>query len=168
MKRMWSRNELKNLANAQVQEQVSGGQLENVKVFEEIVDKDGHKRFIEGDIEIEEISGVTKTFGKWALSGTHLMIVLACDFENALTLSAGILAYINLPKWIKDKIKPLYSGVISSKLQYFYNTDFSSQTTTCYLRKTGAEQLLNIYLDNITFTKSRSARIEFDLIIDTE
>ena len=45
MKRMWSKNELKQLANGQVQEQVSSGQLQNVKVFEEIVDKDGHSLF---------------------------------------------------------------------------------------------------------------------------
>ena len=76
MRRMFSLKQLEEIANKQVQEQVSSGELENVKVFENIVDKDGHKRFIEGDITFENITGVSKVYGKWSLSGNHLMIVI--------------------------------------------------------------------------------------------
>ena len=46
MKRMWSKNELKAIVKS-----TQGYDFAN------LVDKDGNPRFIEGDIEIEEITG---------------------------------------------------------------------------------------------------------------
>ena len=105
MKRMWSKNELKNV----IQEQASSGQLKEVKVFEEIVDKDAHKRFIEGegDIVLEQ-EGVDFTYAKWSLSGSHLLLVIAGTVEDETVLTSSTTAIVNfyVPKWIYDKIYP--------------------------------------------------------------
>lgn len=70
-KRMVSEDSIKKLENL----------LEGV-AFEDIVDKNGNPRFIEGTITPETISGITFTYCKWSLSGTHLMIVLAGTCKN--------------------------------------------------------------------------------------
>ena len=51
-----------------------------------IVDADGHNRFIEGNIATEEIEGVTWAYARWSLSGTHLMCVLAGTIEDETAL----------------------------------------------------------------------------------
>ena len=46
--------------------------------MEDIVDADGHKRFIEGNVTPANIIGENDIqYAKWSLSGSHLMIVLA-------------------------------------------------------------------------------------------
>ena len=75
--------------------------------MENIVDEHGHKRFFGGEINIENISGVTKTYGKWYLSGFNLNFVLCLDIANETALVNGsTLADIVVPKWIFDKIFP--------------------------------------------------------------
>ena len=72
----------------------------NYKIFENIVDNQGNTRFIEGDITIQEVSGVSKLFGKWSLSGSHLLIVLALGIANATEIINGttIAKMNNIPK----------------------------------------------------------------------
>ena len=170
MKRMWSKNELKNLANAQVQEQVSGGQLENVKVFEEITDKDGHKRFIEGDINI--IDGETifeKIYGKWSLSGTHLMIVLAGKVNaQESSFPSHEIVNLQLPEWILNKIYPVGSSIyIESKEIKIYSSDYtSSQSERFDLRK--RTSYLDIVAGSANPSVDRYFRLQFDLLIDNE
>ena len=97
-KRMWTDREIRSMAVDSVEKK------NNLKVFENIVDKDGHKRFIEGDITPAETTGITFTYAKWSLSGSHLQIVLAMTIA-AGTYSTFYLGDItNLPKWIFDKI----------------------------------------------------------------
>ena len=164
MRRMYSKNQLAQ----EVQNVVSSGELENVKIFENIVDKDGHKRFIEGDINIPTLSGVTKTYGKWSLSGSHLILVLCGDVADDTILGSlnfGITD--NLPKWVLDKIIPVYaSNSIESKNINIYADDYSSQSVTLVLQKRTND--LVIYLVSLTATKDRHFRFVFDLLIDTE
>ena len=163
MKRMWTEREVRSLAVKSVEE------TSNLKVFENIVDKDGHKRFIEGDIAIETISGVTKTYGKWSLSGSHLMIALVLSLANTTTIAGTTkLGALTLPKWIYDKIIPAYSAVVELKSTPAYGSDSTSQSFAYYGRK-NTDNEIGIYKSgDITLTADRSVRLQFDLLIDDE
>ena len=165
MKRMHTDREIRAMAVDSVE------QKSELKVFENIVDKDGHKRFIEGDITLESVTGVTKTYGKWSLSGTHLMCVLSLKIDDTTALSFAQLCPVleNLPKWIRDKMVVMAPNsdaisVISTKA---YDIDGStSQDFSCYLRESSSE----VFMSNSSFTASadRYVRIQFDILIDNE
>ena len=141
--------------------------LEIPMKLEDIVDKDGHNRFIEGDIVAEEVTGVTLTYGKWSLSGTHLLIVAIGIVENnTVWASAKFATLQNLPQWVKDKIVPIAGNYVVVKEYKLFGNDVSSQTSNTYLRKIDGD----IRIDNggITLTADRTFRMEFDLLIDNE
>lgn len=147
------------------------GAISELPVFENIVDKNGNKRFIEGDIVlVDGLTGFTQTYGKWALSGSHLLIVVAFDIADATAFIGARICNINIPEWIYDKIYALYGGanaVVTNITASGYADDYSSQTATVYMTKpTG--QPLSIYINAITTTKERHFRIAFDLLIDNE
>lgn len=137
-------------------------------IFEEITDKDGHKRFIEGDINFEEGINITKTYGKWALSGTHLLIVIAGTIANGDTVASNTICKIDLPQWIRDKIYPTVSTIIESKSLTMYGSDLSSQTTPIFLEKYTNPNQISIYMNGVTASADRTLRIAFDLLIDNE
>ena len=142
----------------------------NAKLFENIVDKDGHKRFIEGDILLNENipEGITKTYGKWSLSGSHLLIVLCINVLDTTIISAGkIVDNIELPDWIKDKITAISGANVVISPTNGYASDGSSQNISSYLGKSNLNEIY-IYLGNLTLTKDRIFRFNFDLLIDTE
>lgn len=154
MKRMWSRNELKEIVKG------------THKDIATLVDAQGHERFIDGDITIKEISGITQTYGKWSLSGSHLLIVIGLDFEDALIVSQQTLTDVMLPDWIKEKLVPLYaSNIVDYQPYVLYADDYTQQNSNAYLAK-GVN--VGIILSSITLTKARHARITFDLLIDND
>ena len=159
-KRMWTDREIRSMAVDSVEEK------EKLEVFEHIVDKDGHPRFIEGDINLKDGSVPTKTYGKWSLSGSHLMLVLGLSANENDVITAGTIASIELPSWIAAKLTPLFGNNISYSVQQWYANDGTSQDNSIYLDKT--DNVLGIYLGSITMTKDRNIRIQFDLIIDNE
>lgn len=166
---MWSKNELKQLANGQVQEQVSSGQLQNVKVFENIVDKDGHKRFIEDDGVAFEIEGVTPLYNKWSLSGTHLIVVYACSIASGTAINGGSgLAKFELPAWIRDKIVGVQGSLIEYKSFEGVDDTYSKQTFNTYLGKVSGYGLRIVNNSSITLSSDKSVRFVFDLLIDNE
>lgn len=134
--------------------------------LEGIRDSLGHKRFVEGDITCETIAGLTQTYGKWSLSGSHLMVVIAGNFENGTVMTAQTFASnIDIPSWIKDKIYPTFSSVVDVKSVSFSANDWTNQSATITLRKSGTA--INIVFENnITFTATRNFRVQFDLLID--
>lgn len=139
-------------------------------IFEEITDKYGHKRFIEGDIDIEEAfitSGMSKTYGKWSLSGTHLMLVIAGTIADTSVIGYGKLAIINLPEWIEDKIYPVVSSYLDSKSISCRDENWSTQNIAVALVKEGGHLVLYITSGD-TFTSDKGYRIDFDLLIDNE
>ena len=143
--------------------------IEELPVFENIVDKDGHKRFIEGDITIETIEGVTQTYGKWSLSGSHLMIVLGISIANEATIaSSSILASIpSLPSWIVDKIVPLFDViVVERKAHRFFASDYTTQDLTINFTK--ESNVMTLRTSSFTATANRFGRIQIDLLIDNE
>ena len=56
--------------------------------IENIYDEDEHKRFIEGDLTLQTIEGVSFSYGKWSLSGTHLMVVIAGSIANETVIAS--------------------------------------------------------------------------------
>ena len=138
--------------------------------LESIVDKDGNPRFVEGDITMETITGVTQTYGKWSLSGSHLMIVLCGTFANGSTFPVGKRATINLPDYIESKIvslKGTKSGYIDYKNVPAYNNSLQSQLLNMALMFSNND-LIIANNTAVTLTDERSFRIQFDLLIDDE
>ena len=169
MRKMYSLNQLKEIANKQVQEQVSSGNLTNLKVFEEIVDKDGHKRFIEENGTPLELEGFESVYCKWSLSGTHIMFVLAGNVASTTTIpSSAKLATFNPPQWIMDKIYPIFATKrIEVKGVNAWSSGWTSQTITAVLTK--ESNSINFEtISSLTLTDDRSFRLQYDLVIDNE
>lgn len=142
------------------------GAISELPVFENIVDAQGHKRFIEGDINIEEIIGVTKTYGKWSLSGTHLLLVLCVNVLNETTITVPTyLSYITLPEWIFDKIVQLSNAFVDRKSFSMVASSWDSQPLDVVLQKSNNKLALSVRTA-VTSTADRDCRIAFDLLID--
>ena len=133
--------------------------------FVNLVDSQGHDRFVEGVLDVKDVTGVTFNFKKWSLSGTHLMIVLTGVIADTTALAGTVLSDVNLPQWILDKLVPLYSNVITTGTQTVYNEDTSGQSLTRYIRKQTSK--LEI-VATMTASKDRNFRLEFDFLIDND
>lgn len=143
--------------------------------LETIKDKNGNPRFVEGNISPEEITGFTYAYGKWSLSGTHLMVVIAGEIaEDTVTpVWPNVLANITLPKWIVDKIYPVTNNYLDCK-----NLVYSSMGSsgTAYLINMAIEvdktnNKLVVKFDDSSKTMSSTDfgfRFAFDLLIDNE
>ena len=72
--------------------------------FENIIDKEGHKRFQEWDIS-DLSTGLDITYSKVTLSGSHLMAVVSGinNTENAITLPNRMFN-ATLPTWLLEKL----------------------------------------------------------------
>ena len=140
------------------------------KGIESLVDSQGHDRFVEGDITIEEITGITQTYGKWSLSGTHLMIVVAVDIADTTVLTnASILANLDgIPEWIKDKIVPTFSNIVYTQNFSAYASNYTTQTVTVVLQKHSTYGLRLLLGNNVTLTADRTLRVVYDLLIDSD
>ena len=160
MRRMYSLNQLQEIALKKIESTTS------LKVFENIVDKDGHKRFIEGEITTYPYTDVSYSYAKWALSGSHLIIVVAMTFAPK-EWTYAVIAEVNLPQWIKDKLIPFFSSAsIDVKSVVFYDSSYATKNPIAFLVKDG--NTIKIALNTITFTSTSNGRIEFDLLIDNE
>lgn len=145
------------------------GAITELPIFENIVDKDGNKRFIEGNVDIETITGVTKDYGKWSLSGTHLFIVLALSLENTTDLTNGqLLSSIELPSWICDKIVTLWSTAIVLNVFSARANDWTEQIFSAYLGKESETNITIRKSGALTLNADRKVRIIYDLLIDNE
>lgn len=152
MKQMWSKEEINNAP----------------KVLDSLVDSAGNPRFIEGAGVIPTITGVTNVYNKWSLSGSHLMIVLSDTVADTTALSfSTTLASYSVPSFILNKIVGVVGSTIEYKTATLYASDFSNQTLPLSFRKVN-EKLEIATNANLTLTKDRTFRIQFDLLIDTE
>ena len=158
MRRMFSEKQIESLIQS-TQKDVST-----------LVDSEGHERFIEGDIEFTNTGTCSKTYGKWSLSGSHLLVVLVIEGETDETIANGEIAVLsNLPEWIKDKIIVLYGNIIAPQTSYFYASDGTTQQINTLFNKRGNGQIdISTSSPTTTFTKDRLCRIVFDLLIDNE
>lgn len=140
---------------------------ELLNAIEALVDDSGNPRFIEGDGVPATIEGFTSTYCKWSLSGTHLMLVLAGNAENATTLSGFIVSFA-LPEYIMNKIYPIFSSEINRLNITLWGDDFSTQASYIQLLKDANEKYLYFNIPSLTLTKKRSFRVQFDLLIDND
>ena len=146
----------------------SGGKA---KIFENIVDKDGHPRFIEDDLVMSELCppSVSKTYGKWALSGSHLLIVLGLDITASTVNNGAQIAFINIPDWIKDKIVALWDNYyVESKGFTAWADNWSSSAIAINLVKDSYNNLVLYVGSEFTTDNTKHVRIAFDLLIDNE
>lgn len=141
--------------------------------MENIVDKDGHKRFVEGDITINT-TFATKcevAYKKWSLSGTHLMLVLAGTLKNgSVFANSDELCVITLPDWLIDKVHIVFgTNWIEVQNPQAYSTEWQTQTFSCTLGKFDNPKRLKILKNgSLTLSSDKSFRVQFDLLIDNE
>ena len=151
MKHMWSEEEIQSFK----------------KDIATLVDSKGNPRFIEGEGTLATIAGITFTYNKWSLSGTHLMIVLAGIIADASVISTQDWATYTLPDFINNKIAPSFgSKDVIIKLENIYSPSLSTQSVQFRLQKDSGNIAINVY--QFTATAERKFRIQFDLLIDTE
>ena len=162
MKRMWTDRQIRSMAVDSVENK------SNLKVFENIVDKDGHKRFIELDGTPLSQEGVNIPYCKASLSGTHLMLVAGGSVANGTTLAAGsYLASFTIPEWIADKIEIIWSSFVDAKSFTARDDEWGHQDFSIALRKD--DNLIRFYLVGaVTMTSDKNFRVQFDLLIDDE
>lgn len=144
--------------------------------LESIVDSDGNKRFVEGNFSVENIEGITWTYHKWSLSGTHLMIVLEGRNNTDTTITfEGNEIFGNLQdstlSYIYDKIPILttYNLVSTAMFRTYQNFD-ATEKGNLSLIKPGANHLRVINwkraVENIP--AGSAFRVQFDLLIDSD
>lgn len=146
--------------------------IENMNKFEKIKDKSGHLRFIEGDYTPESIAGITFSYSKWSLSGSHLMIVLAGTGQASTAITSGTIADItNIPQWILNKVYDVSSSVIESKSMIFRKTAGGQFWVTQSLNVSFRKAASSLYIrseESLTLSNDSAFRIQFDLLIDNE
>lgn len=145
----------------------------NINSFEEIVDKDGHKRFIEGDGEPLVQTGVEIVYCKWSLSGSHLMFVLAGTIEDETVLADGTtLATYTLPKWIFDKIYPVWNDAwLEFRNIETIATNWDVENLPVAIQKSSLPNKIKLMKAggaSFIATQTGSFRYQFDLLIDDE
>ena len=160
MRRMFSIKQLEELAKQTIEN------TDSLKVFENITDEKGHKRFVEGNITTSSIEGVSFTYGKWSLSGSHLLVVLCASIEDETVIPFTQLGQFELPQWIADYLVPLYTDVISAKTESLFAQDGTSQSMSIYTTKTG--NIVKIISGGLTLTSDRNIRIALDFLIDND
>lgn len=137
-------------------------------LMENIKDRNGHNRFIEDNYECTEITGVEYTYTKWNLSGLILSIVLAFNVANTSVISSGtVVATIELPEWIYDKIYPAWSNFLSWGTLTLLASDNTSQTLSVSLTKESSGLVIRTQ-GSVTLTADRTGRQVWSLIIDNE
>ena len=162
MRRMYSKPQL--LEAVEQEAEVNG-----LKAFENIVDKDGHKRFIEGDFTPETITGITWSYHKWTLSGSHLMIVLCGELATGNTVadSTKWATISNLPDWVYDNIYPIQQKTIMIQSVVFFSNEYTASNFNINLRKpTDTTLEIRNMFGNISFAQDRTFRISYDLVIE--
>lgn len=159
---------------------VEGGQefedalLDSETSLENVVDADGNKRFIEGDIILNEGQvGLTKEYGRWSLSGTHLIIVFQIKNTTETTITPTAwseLGTLTLPAYILNKIVPITGSnnvCVNSFSGFDGDLSVSANPIQVYLEKGSTEISINSWTGN-EIESDKSYRITFDLLIDNE
>ena len=154
--------------------QINTNSLEDIRdsngdaliICERLTDENGNARFVEGNLTTETITGVTFTYAKWSLSGSHLMIVLAGNVANGSTINYSQWFNLNnLPNYIKSKITPTFSDVVTIKTTSVYKSDWTYKEIGFVLYKT-ASTIECYQYTNESFDYDGQFRIQIDLLID--
>lgn len=154
MKHMWSEEEIQSFK----------------KDISNLVDSKGNPRFVEANIIPETITGLTFTYCKWSLSGTHLMIVLAGTCENVTLTNNATFAEITLPDFIMNKIVPLTTqGRVShATLDNYYDYSYRSSCVLSLVKGANVMRVIGWGISGSSTLTAGTFRIQFDLLIDSE
>jgi len=141
--------------------------------FEDIKDKNGNLRFVEGDGTQTSQSGVNISYCKWSLSGTHLMVVVAGTITSGTTIESGkFFGIFTMPSYILNKINTVWGSNIERKEFSYINSNngIAETTDTVIFYKTDNELRIRkpLNADNVTLSNNSAFRIQFDLLIDSE
>lgn len=142
--------------------------------LDDIVDSQGNKRFIEGNGTPATLSGLTSSYCKWSLSGTHLMLVFAGKWANGSTFNTGdtLVSFI-VPNFIAEKIYPVWEtvgGLENSSFVLANVVGGGDININCTLRK-NTENPNELYITlatGYTLSQDKFFRIQFDLLIDSD
>ena len=120
---------------------ITKNQLDNeIKVVKKpissLVDANGNDRFVEGDITPVSMTGVTYSYKKWSLSGTHLMIVACGTITSGNKfVGGGDLFKVELPTWILAKVQPVMNALISYDTFLAVDSSYYSSQVSIYFDK---------------------------------
>lgn len=137
-----------------------------LKAFENITDVNDNLRFVEGEINLPSVTGVTYPFTKWSLSGSHLMIVICGNITQGTTFSIKR-ADITIPQWLLDKITPLTATYVNAGYSDIVDNSYAQVgRISSNLEKTSTNLRLNfICVTEDSPTSDGSFRLQYDLII---
>ena len=136
-----------------------------IKYLSKIVDEDGHPRFLEGNITLSSsMTMLTLDYGKWSLSGTHLMFVIAGHVADEAVIPAGYIANLagttNIPQWILDKIFPMSGGTaVDYKQVNLFDNGLNTQTMNVIFYKISSTSIGFYNRGSVTLTANRDFRI---------
>lgn len=138
--------------------------------LEDIVDSQERKRFIEGDIvgrNPGEVGVMSFPYGKWSLSGTHLMLVLCVYLHSTATIPANarLCEYINLPDWVKAKLTALYASNLDYKSFFLFGSSNSYIKIRC-IKQAETDIYFTVGEDFTPTVANSQFRIQFDFLID--
>ena len=138
--------------------------------LDDIVDSQGNKRFIEGNGTPTTISGITPTYCKWSLSGSHLMLVYAGNVSaNTIIDAKVILVSFELPEFINNKIFPTFgTNSIDNKKFIFYKSNGLIQEVSLLVLKSNNGIEIKNSPTTQTISNTGGFRLQFDLLIDSE
>ena len=162
MKHMWSEEEIQAL----IEEQGGSGGSNGVRL-DDIVDSQGHKRFIAGIGTPEIVSGMSIAYSKWVLNGTNLIFEILGTFSNDLIGGNNLLCTFTIPEWIVPKIQLAYNDIIDF-IEYNI-TSLSGGTNNAKLQISITGN--TIYFNNVSVATINGLclfRIHYNTIIDNE
>ena len=140
-------------------------------LFETITDSHGNNRFVEGDLVLSTISGITFSYGKWSLSGTHLMVVLAGKIASGAYIGGYIrIASANVPDYILNKVQYIIPSRNDVRRQYFDIYSLGARVLAQKLffldKQSNGLNIGSSSIDPFTASEDGYFHIQFDLIID--
>ena len=156
MRRMFSEKQIK--------EQIEKVSLETI---DDAIKEEKLSEFKSGDITMEELTGISQSYGKWLVNGKELFIVLAGSIEANATLSDNTtIAEVEIPSDIIDKLYPISGDTITLQPHPFFNSAHYYIERNIALTKSSANKIY-IYNNagNYTPTQAQTFRIMFNLIV---
>lgn len=139
-------------------------------LLDDIVDLQGHKRFIEGELILGK-EGLTSEYSKWSLSGSHLIIVGYIKIPAGTAIAATDVYYnVELPTWVLNKVKTIASTLVNPSMNFtpvLSNGVSTTPAITAYLLKQNDK--LVVRAGGATAREEDIyVRIQFDILIDAD
>ena len=130
-----------------------------------LFDSKGNFRFIAGNGNSRDITGMTIASNKWTLNGYNLVFEILGSFRGSLS-GFDILSTFTLPEWVSNKIvTPVRNVVDILTCDMVSSTDASSTHTKLQVTKDGN----NIFFTNVTNININDLsifKIRYNIIID--